>query len=351
MPKISIVSPVYKTEKYINKMLETIRTQTFTDFEVIFVDDGSTDNCPQILDDFAKEDKKFKVIHQKNSGASAARNNGLEHCSGEYVYIIDSDDYLEKNALELLWENAQKTSADIIYGDYYIEESNRSILKKVFDREFYTDNSNDIDIIQSAVNIGGSGINLSSKSFERINEFGGAPWRAMIRRSIISDNMIRYDESLKGLGEDILFIQNVYEHVSSVSYIQKPIYHYRMLNDSLSHGYKKDLLKGFDLVYDKEELFLKQNNKGNNHWITYYYRIIKYINLSLKYYFQNKGNTSSDTERFNEFKRTMRSYPYKTAIKSVPLKLISSKNNKISVLLLKMHMYRLFWMLKKRKNK
>ena len=92
--KFSIVIPIYKVEKYLHECVDSVLNQTFTDFEIILVDDGSPDKCPQICDEYAKQHSNISVIHQKNAGIACARNTGIAAAKGEYVICIDSDDYL-----------------------------------------------------------------------------------------------------------------------------------------------------------------------------------------------------------------------------------------------------------------
>ena len=99
---ISIIVPVYKVERYLDICVESIVNQSFSDIEIILVDDGSPDNCPQMCDAWEKKDKRVKVIHQKNGGLSAARNAALDIACGEYIYFVDSDDFIEATALEYL---------------------------------------------------------------------------------------------------------------------------------------------------------------------------------------------------------------------------------------------------------
>ena len=102
MPTISIIVPVYKVETYLHHCVDSILLQTFTDFEVILVDDGSPDNCPAICDEYAMQDERIKVIHKENGGLSSARNAGLGIAQGEYICFIDSDDILHPRYCELL---------------------------------------------------------------------------------------------------------------------------------------------------------------------------------------------------------------------------------------------------------
>ena len=99
MPKFSIIVPVYDVEDYIEKCINSILSQSYGDFELILVDDGSPDNCPAICDSYSKKDKRIIVIHKNNGGLSSARNSGLAVAQGEYCWMIDSDDYISPDAL------------------------------------------------------------------------------------------------------------------------------------------------------------------------------------------------------------------------------------------------------------
>lgn len=117
MPLVSIIVPVYKVEKYLQRCLDSILNQTTIDFECILVDDASPDNCPFICDEYTKKDNRFKVIHKsKNEGLPEARKTGLDAAIGEFIMFVDSDDWIEKNALELLLRKQCETDADIVIG-------------------------------------------------------------------------------------------------------------------------------------------------------------------------------------------------------------------------------------------
>src|SRR4051794_4889210 len=113
MPKISIVVPVYKVEKYIKRCVDSILAQTYQDFELILVDDGSPDNCGKICDSLAKQDKRIKVIHKENGGLSTARNAGIDVAVGEYIGFVDSDDWVTKDMFEYLLNLIEDNECDI----------------------------------------------------------------------------------------------------------------------------------------------------------------------------------------------------------------------------------------------
>lgn len=110
---LSVIVPVYKVEKYLSKCIDSILAQSFTDYELILVDDGSPDRCPTMCDEYIQKDSRIKVIHQINQGLSAARNTGIESATGDYIAFIDSDDYINKNMFSVLLQNAIANQADI----------------------------------------------------------------------------------------------------------------------------------------------------------------------------------------------------------------------------------------------
>ena len=112
--KISVIVPVYNVLPLVSGCLDSLRAQTWQDFECVCVDDGSTDGCAAFLDKYVKKDKRFSVIHQKNGGLSAARNTGLKHIKGDYVFFLDGDDYLHPQALEMLYGFATQQAADVV---------------------------------------------------------------------------------------------------------------------------------------------------------------------------------------------------------------------------------------------
>lgn len=115
-PKISVIVPVYKVEQYIHRCVDSILAQSFTDFEIILVDDGSPDNCGKICDEYAQKDSCVKVFHKPNGGVSSARNLGLNNAKGEWVTFIDSDDYIEQGFFSI----PKDTSEDLLIQNYKV---------------------------------------------------------------------------------------------------------------------------------------------------------------------------------------------------------------------------------------
>lgn len=116
-PQISIIVPIYKVEKELGRCVNSLIHQTLKNIEIILVDDGSPDKCPQMCDEYAKQDNRIKVIHKVNGGLSDARNDGLMQARGQYILFVDSDDYIRHNACEILYSNAAKDDLDIVVAD------------------------------------------------------------------------------------------------------------------------------------------------------------------------------------------------------------------------------------------
>lgn len=134
---VSIIVPIYKVEPYLRRCLDSIVNQTYTNLEIILVDDGSPDGCPQICDEYAAKNNRIVVIHKENGGLSDARNAGLDICKGEYVSFVDSDDWVEKNYIESLLYIAIKENADITIGENFISRNKNISINKSYNTKVY----------------------------------------------------------------------------------------------------------------------------------------------------------------------------------------------------------------------
>jgi glycosyltransferase involved in cell wall biosynthesis len=128
---ISVIVPIYKTEKYIRRCVDSILMQTYKNLEIILVDDGSPDKCPEICDEYAKKDNRVKVIHKQNGGLASARTAGLDMATGCYIGTVDSDDWIENQTYETAMAIMQKHNPDLIKWCYYkVLSDNKKIAKK-----------------------------------------------------------------------------------------------------------------------------------------------------------------------------------------------------------------------------
>lgn len=229
-PLISVIVPIYNVEKYLNQCIDSIVNQTYRNQEIILVDDGSPDNCPQMCDDWAKKDNRIKVIHKSNGGLSDARNFGLENATGEYVTFVDSDDWLELDGIEKLVNPLKKKDYDIVIGGFYYNSSNSETSK-------YSKDNTESTVFKTIERmLSGTEINHSSSSkLYRLKLF----------------NNIKYP--LGKYYEDNLTIFKVVNNSNLIYLIDTPIYHYRKHSDSITQSTKNLTNKMndfFDAIYD-----------------------------------------------------------------------------------------------------
>lgn len=216
---VSIIVPVYKVELYIHKCIDSILSQTFADFELLLIDDGSPDNCGRICDEYAEKDVRVHVFHQKNGGVSKARNLGLDYAKGEYICFVDSDDWIDSEMLETLigWE--QKKQTDLLFFGFKQESS--------------TTCSDNIDVFRelSGIYEGVDAVIRACYLLERKELFGWT-WNKLFRNSIIQEYSIRFDEEIS-FQEDHIFTLAYMRYVKCLAVYGYTPYHYMLLSDSL----------------------------------------------------------------------------------------------------------------------
>ena len=210
MPKISVIIPVYNVEQHLQKCLESVVVQTFKDIEIICIDDGSTDGCPQILEEFAAKDKRIKVITQPNKGLSVARNVGLEHAVAEQVSYVDSDDFIHPKFLQTLYEVAQKYNADIVGCDFLKIYTDEALPEfgEVEPKEYKPA----LDIL------------LNRKNFIHFNV-----WNKLYKRDIIKD--VKFVEGI--YFEDWVYNSCVFADAKNFVWIDAKLYGYRISENSI----------------------------------------------------------------------------------------------------------------------
>lgn len=213
IPTVSIIIPVYKVEKYLVECIESILNQTYKDFELLLIDDGSPDCCPQICENFAKKDPRIIVIHKKNGGLSDARNSGLDIAKGNYIMFVDSDDFISTNALEILINVAKKHTADIVQA-----EATRDISKLGV-------------VIESPINTFDSG-EYAFTDYLVKHSIKDMAWAKLYRRNLFDG--IRYP--VGQYNEDTLTTYKLLLAAKKVVCISSPIYFYRINNNGITHG-------------------------------------------------------------------------------------------------------------------
>lgn len=216
MDIVSVIVPVYRTpENSLRHCIDSILTQTYDKLDIILVDDGSPDNCGNICDDYVTRDHRIKVFHKENGGVSSARNFGLQQSSGKYVLFVDSDDWLEQNAISILIANQHITNADLLICGYYA--GNAKICKK----------RNNIEKL--------SGIAIPEAIAGSRKYVMGYLWNKLFHKQIIDKFHLSFDEKVS-FCEDSLFCQEYASHCDKVICISQALYHYENNLDSVTHA-------------------------------------------------------------------------------------------------------------------
>ena len=257
--KVSVIVPVYNVEIYLRKCLDSIIGQTLKDIEIIVVNDGSTDSSLSICEEYAEKDKRIILISKENRGLPHTRNAGLKIAKGEYISFIDSDDYIEENMLETLYNLGQKSSADIIFCD------NDIINIKQFKCKTYPYPT---------------GKTVYSSEFKKdidyfLNGYIMTVWRKIYRRDFLSENNIWFDDTML-YQEDIPFTTLCMQKAKSICGTNEVLYHYVIRDGSLVNNFFLKLLDIF-LNLNKEilENYEKMSHEEFEEYIGRYFRSMK----------------------------------------------------------------------------
>ena len=234
-PVVSIVIPVYNAERFLWACIDSVQAQTFKDWEVILVDDGSTDKSAAICDRIERNDARFKVIHQENGGVSRARNAGLDAANGRYLMFVDADDMLYPDCIKKLLDTMEEYTPDLVLCGY---ERFRADWKQQYIFARYS-----VVLMKSLPEY------LLTFTEARVNLFGVSIWGKLYRMDIIQKNGIRFDPEIT-YEEDCDFNVRYYEHIGPVAAVTDVLYRYRQSDTSLSKAYRKDtyrfLVQGFN---------------------------------------------------------------------------------------------------------
>lgn len=278
-PTISIILPVYNTSPYLEQCLNSIHNQSFKNFELICIDDGSSDNSYEILKKYEKIITNCKVIYQKNQGVATARNTGLSNVTGDYIVFIDSDDYIEHNYLERLYNESCNTNADVVICNFYRYYDNSNLkLPVIYKKSSGLYSSHDI-----------------LKSLIPDNLIHSYLWNKLWKRELF-DNLefpnIKY--------EDISVMCDLFYKAKKISIISDTLYYYRIRKTSIVRNYSISTQNDYVKAYGIIRLFLKDKNLYDNYKFSFrllsikVYLVMFFINIfliseykSLKITFEN----------------------------------------------------------------
>jgi glycosyltransferase involved in cell wall biosynthesis len=320
-PLISIIVPVYNVEKYIQRCIDSILAQTLSNFELILVDDGSTDKSGTICDNYAKEDSRINVIHLKNEGVSNARNKGISLAQGDYLMFCDSDDYVEKNWCNLLYKAINQGG---------------KILPIIGVRIIYNIGGGKKEVIRAFP----KKVSMEKdKYFETYKKgLSGSLWCKIYERKIIVDNSLYFNVNVNR-GEDLLFNLSYIKYMDSIVTIPTIGYNYVHSNEnSLINRYRKDLFDVTVMVYYAWREYFKQHNvdrKQIEEFATYFY--LNFLNM-----FKNTFDERNKDNLIEKLKYNNHILNSKEFIECLKMANTSQEDNRY-IKLLKTNNYYLVW--------
>jgi glycosyltransferase involved in cell wall biosynthesis len=271
---ISVIVPVYKVENYLPKCVDSIISQTYKDFEIILVDDGSPDNCPSICDDYARRDTRVKVIHKQNGGLSDARNAGIRAAKGDYIVFLDSDDWIEEDSLKGIADIAGQKNPDVIVGNIkYMDETGGESISG------YIGKAEAIE----------KGIDSAVSYFSKFGIYWPA-FRFIPKKSFIDEKKLFFYEGI--LHEDMQWVARLVAVARSFALFKDKFYCYRTVREG-SITRNKTYKNYSDMVKISESLFKEaQGLEG-----TAYEYVIKGAKMSLLLSMEGYGSFSADEKR------------------------------------------------------
>lgn len=216
LPKVTVIMPIYNVGKYLEKSINSVLNQTYKNFELYLVDDGSTDNSPEIVDVFAKKDNRIIAVHQNNSGVDAARNVGIKQGTGKYMALIDSDDYYHETYLEKLVATAEESKSDLVVCGFEPFGVDNPPKVKILEAE-------EVDKIQAMKHLLG------------YNSFNGYVWNKLFRLDVVKENHLLFEDGYWAC-DDLLFSGNYIYHCNKVRIIEDKLYYYRQVGSGANRS-------------------------------------------------------------------------------------------------------------------
>ncbi len=241
-----MIVPIYKTEAYLDRCIQSLADQTYENLEIILLDDGSPDNCPRICDRWAEADSRIRVVHKQNSGVSNTRNAGISLATGKYVTFVDSDDYLEAESIQVLVEYAEKYQLQCVAGGYKrLLRDGTLAERKSADHFVLCNNRQEIEthILRRLIGAECRGINpLSPSACVKLYD-----------RQLIADHGVKF-LSIREIGsEDFFFNICFFEHAQKVAVVPETLYVYRDNEKSCTNTYDPNRISSFIKLYQQME--------------------------------------------------------------------------------------------------
>lgn len=258
---ISIIVPIYNVEQYLRQCIESIIEQTYNNLEVILVDDGSTDSCSEICDEYVNKDSRVSVIHKKNGGLSSARESGMANATGSYVMFVDGDDWIASTTVEeCVREVAKSENITCVMFSYTKETSNQSIPMHIFDDFMYMS----ADISEEKVYRRLFGLSNDELSHpERMENVVSCCMK--LYKSNYAKKGRYFDTKLVGSCEDGLFNMYALYGCREIIYLDRPLYHYRKIEGTLTSSFRPLFIQQWGTLFSIMEEIIDEKNLGEKY--------------------------------------------------------------------------------------
>ncbi|OAS85130.1 glycosyltransferase [Metabacillus litoralis] len=317
-PKISIIVPIYNVENYLGRCFDSLLTQDLKNFEIIAINDGSTDSSMKILKKYAVMDHRIVIIEKQNNGVSSARNDGISQAKGEYIGFVDPDDWIGPQMYKDMLKIAEEDHIDIVMCTY-IREFGTHSKEKTFDlpercNYFHDDVQN--NIMRRLV----GPLNEEVANPELLDAWGTV-WSKLYRTELIRKNNIRFiDLNEIGSNEDTLFNIHASYYAKSFVFLNKPYYHYwRANNTSITSKHNPHLVSQFGKLYNRVEGFLNEKKLSDEFQLALNNRIsLNTLGLGLNTI--SKGNSRSFIKQVNDLKNVLNNNRIKRSLDQFELK-------------------------------
>ena len=282
---LSVIVPVYNVEKYLRQCLDSLLAQSATDFEVIMVDDGSSDKSGDICEEYASSYSNFRVIHKKNEGLGMARNTGLEHVNADYVMFLDSDDYLDSDCIETLYQFLQDNDVDLCKGGFKRVNDDGKIVDRIsYDNQTFPESLAKSQFLPRL--IGSSP--TSHDSFE-MSVCGSIYSMLPIR-----ENDLRFPSEKEYISEDLVFNIDYMQHAKGACVVNSLGYNYRVNMQSLTTSYRKDRFDACKKFYLSMHEKLRRLNYGESTFLRLDRMFFIYLKMCIS---QEKSKISSSSKK------------------------------------------------------
>lgn len=250
MKSLSLILPIYNVEKYLKKCLESIVIQKeFSKIEVLLIDDGSTDSCPKICDDYGNKYSNIKVFHKKNGGLSDARNYGLLKSKSDYVFFVDSDDELTSNSISSLIKKINENDVDIVLFNAECINENNDLIEIKYKYSH--------DCLKEKIY---NGLEVINQELDQCQDFKTQVWLGIYKKDFLFREGLLFEKDL--IHEDEMWSPKVFLKAYSILYLNKVIYRYRIRNNSIMRDSEKNYRKHLiNQIYIFESLFVYYDNK------------------------------------------------------------------------------------------